>query len=327
MKRTKDTNGINLDNQAITQELFQEIAGLIENSRKRVALTVNSEITLLYWQIGKQIKKTLLNNDCADYGEQILATLSQQLNTFYGKGFTKSALHRIVAFFSFYRDGKKVATLSRQLSWSHIIELLTIKDATKRKFYEELYAHEGCSIRLLRERMSSMLFERTALSKQPAKLIKDELNTVKEKGITSQELVFPDPYILDFLGLQDTYSEQDLETAILNNLQKFIIELGGDFAFIARQKRIVIDQEDYRIDLLFYHRGLRRLMAIDLKLDRFKAAYKDQMELYLKWLDKYERKEGEESPIGLILCSVKQQEQIELLELNKGHIKVAEYMT
>ncbi|MFD3004062.1 PDDEXK nuclease domain-containing protein [Pontibacter toksunensis] len=133
--------------------------------------------------------------------------------------------------------------------------------------------------------------------------------------------------MLDFLGLSNTYSERDLESAILAQLQQFIIELGSDFAFLARQKRIIIDNEDFKIDLLFYHRGLKRLVAIDLKLGKFRAAYKGQMELYLKWLDKHERKEGEESPIGLILCAEKSQEQIELLELDKGHIRVSEYLT
>jgi len=173
-----------------------------------------------------------------------------------------------------------------------------------------------------------MLFERTALSKKPEELIRQELALLQSEGSVTPDLVFRDPYILSFLGLKDTYSESDLESAILNQLQQFIIELGTDFAFIARQKRITIDKEDHsRIDLLFFHRGLRRLVAIDLKLDRFKAAYKGQMELYLKWLNKYERKTGEETPIGLILCSQKQQEQIELLELNKGQIRVSEYLT
>ena len=177
------------------------------------------------------------------------------------------------------------------------------------------------------ERIGSMLFERTALSKKPSDLIMKELNVLKSEGTVTTDLVFRDPYVLDFLGLKDTYSENDLESAILRQLQQFIIELGTDFAFIARQKVITIDQEDFRIDLLFYHRGLRRLVAIDLKLDKFKAAYKGQMELYLKWLDKHELKNGEESPLGLILCSQKQQEQIELLELNRGQIRVSEYLT
>jgi predicted nuclease of restriction endonuclease-like (RecB) superfamily len=172
-----------------------------------------------------------------------------------------------------------------------------------------------------------MLFERSALSRKPEEVLKQELSTLRSAGAVTPDLVFRDPYVLDFLGLSDTYSERDLESAILTQLQQFIIELGSDFAFLARQKRILIDNEDFKIDLLFYHRGLKRLVAIDLKLGRFKAAYKGQMELYLKWLDKYERKEGEESPIGLILCAEKSEEQIELLELNKGHIRVSEYLT
>jgi predicted nuclease of restriction endonuclease-like (RecB) superfamily len=172
-----------------------------------------------------------------------------------------------------------------------------------------------------------MLFERTALSKKPAKLLKKEIQVLKAKGTVTPDLVFRDPYVLNFLGLKGSYTEKDIESAILNQLQEFIVEMGNDFAFLARQKRIIIDGEDFKIDLLFYHRGLRRLVVIDLKLEKFQAAHKGQMELYLKWLDKYERKEGEESPIGLILCAEKKQEQIELLELNQGHIRVAEYMT
>jgi predicted nuclease of restriction endonuclease-like (RecB) superfamily len=226
-----------------------------------------------------------------------------------------------------FSENEIVNALSTQLSWTHLRELAAIEDDLKRTFYTELSIRETWSTRTLQERIGSLLYERTALSKKPQELIKKELNLLKAEGSVTPDLVFRDPYVLSFLGLRDTYNENDLESSILNHLQHFIIELGSDFAFIARQKRILIDKEDYRIDLLFYHRGLRRLVAVDLKLDRFKAAYKGQMELYLKWLDKYERKEGEGLPIGLILCSEKQQEQIELLELNKGHIRVAEYLT
>jgi hypothetical protein len=139
--------------------------------------------------------------------------------------------------------------------------------------------------------------------------------------------VFRDPYILDFLDLKDNHSERELEIAILRELEKFILELGKDFSFVSRQKRIIVDGEDFYIDLLFYHRGLRRLVVVELKLDKFKPEFKGQMELYLRWLDKYERKSNEEHPIGLILCFGKSQEQIELLELSKGGIRVAEYLT
>ncbi|HEX5152778.1 MAG TPA: PDDEXK nuclease domain-containing protein [Parafilimonas sp.] len=307
--------------------LYKEVAVLIERSREKIALTVNQEVTLLYWHIGKVINEYLLKNKRAGYGETIVATVSQQLTVEYGKGFNKSNLHRMINFHKTFREEDKIATLSQQLSWSHFIEILTLEEPLKRGFYLELCKHDRWSVRVLRERISSMLYERTALSKKPEELIRKELEVLKSQGPVTTDLVFRDPYILDFLGLQDTYSESDLEAAILNQLQHFIIELGTDFAFIARQKRIVIDNEDHKIDLLFYHRGLKRLVAIDLKLDRFKAAFKGQMELYLKWLDKYERRKDEESPLGLILCSKKQQEQIELLELNQGEIRVAEYIT
>ncbi len=311
----------------IAQGLYKEISTLIEQSRKHVALVVNQEMTLLYWYIGKTISNSLLKNKRAEYGETIVATLSQQLSIAYGKGFTNSNINRMINFYKAFNDEKKIATLSQQLSWSHFVALIVIEDKLKREFYLQLCMRELWGVRTLRERISSMLFERTALSKKPEKLLKDELNLLKTEGTITPDLVFRDPYVLNFLNLKDTYSENDLESAILNHLQKFIIELGTDFAFVARQKRIVIDKEDHNIDLLFYHRGLRRLVAIDLKLDHFKAAYKGQMELYLKWLDKYERKTGEETPIGLILCSEKQHEQIELLELNKGQIRVAQYLT
>jgi predicted nuclease of restriction endonuclease-like (RecB) superfamily len=253
------------------------------------------------------VNNFLLKNKRADYGETIIATLSQQLAMAYGKGFTISNINRMINFYKGFNDEQKIATLSQQLSWSHFTELIVLDDALKMDFYLELCKREHWGVRTLRQRISSMLFERTALSKKPEELMRKELDLLKSEGSVTTDLVFRDPYVLDFLGLKNTYSESDLESAILNQLQQFIIELGTDFAFIARQKRIVIDKEDHRIDLLFYHRGLKRLVAIDLKLDRFKAAYKGQMELYLKWLDKYERKTGEETPIGLILCSQKQQ--------------------
>ncbi len=308
-------------------ELYNEVSRLIEDSRRRISLTVNQEMTFCYWKIGKVISSEILKNQRAGYGEQIVATLSRQLTSRFGAGFTKSALNRMLNFSKLFPDEKIVATLSQQLSWSHFVELVTIENNIAREFYIGLCIKEGWAIRTLRERINSMLYERTCLSKKPEDLVKEELETLATEGTTTTDLVFRDPYLLDFLGLHDTYSEQDLETSILNQLQKFIIELGTDFAFIARQKRIVIDSEDFYIDLLFFHRGLNRLVAIDLKLGKFRAAYKGQMELYLKWLDKYERRENENTPIGLILCASKQNEQIELLELEKGHIRVAEYLT
>lgn len=317
----------NLQQDIVADELFKEITTLIHHSRKKVAVMVNSEVTLLYWQIGKCITESILKNQRAVYGEQIVATLSHQLTGAFGRGFTKSALNRMILFYKVFNDGNIVATLSQQLSWSHFIEFIAIKDSLKREFYVELCRQANWSVRILRQRMDRMLYERTALSRKPEELIRQELNVLKTAGAVTHDLVFRDPYVLDFLGLKDTFNEQDVESAIIRELQQFILELGSDFAFLARQKRIIIDNDDFRIDLLFYHRGLKRLVAIDLKMDKFKPAHIGQMELYLKWLDKYERKDGENNPIGLILCTEKRKEQIELLELNHGHIRVAEYMT
>ena len=313
--------------QLVSNRLYKEVAQLLVESKNRIAVSFNSELTLLNWNIGRLLFLKTLEGEKALYGKQIVATVSQLLMQEFGKGFTISGLSRMINLYKLFSDKRIIATLSQQLSWSHFAELIAIKADLQREFYTQLCIKERWSVRTLRDRIDSMLYERTALSKKPKKLIKLELQNLKAKGLATTDLVFRDPYILDFLGLKDTYSENDLEAAILRELQLFIIELGSDFAFIARQKRIIIDDEDHKIDLLFYHRTLRRLVAIDLKLGKFKAAYKGQMELYLKWLEKHERRKDEESPVGLILCSQKQQEQIELLELNKGNIKVAEYFT
>ena len=312
----------------VKPNLFKDVKSLIEKTKTHVAYNINSNLVMLNWHIGKRIQEEILKNKRAEYGSQIVATLSQQLTDEYGQGYTKSALNRMLVFAKYYTTHQKVATLSQQFSWSHLIEFLTIKDGVERSFYEQIASIEKWGVRQLRERINSMLFQRTAISKKPQAHIKQELKKhASNTEITNSELVFKDPYLLDFLGLKDTFSEKDLESCILNSLQKFIIELGSDFAFIARQKRISIDAEDFHIDLLFYHRGLKRLIAIELKLGKFKAAYKGQMELYLRWLEKYEVREGENTPIGLILCAEKSDEHIELLQLEKSNIKVAEYLT
>jgi predicted nuclease of restriction endonuclease-like (RecB) superfamily len=308
-------------------KLFERIALMVEASRQRVAATVNAELSMLYWNIGKQLQEDVLQNDQADYGEQIIATVSQQLTARFGKGFTYSALTRMLRFYKTFPDAHIIATLSQQLSWSHFVELIGLKDDLQRQYYMELCRLERWSVRQLRERIDSMLFERTALSKKPDELMRTDLQQLQQEQTLTPDLVFRDPYILNFLGLSDTFSEKDLEAAIIAELQQFITELGNDFAFLARQKRIIIDNEDYYIDLLFYHRRLRRLVAIDLKLGKFRPGDKAQMELYLNWLDRYEKVPGEETPIGLILCADKSDEHIELLMLNEGNIRVAQYLT
>jgi len=200
-------------------------------------------------------------------------------------------------------------------------------DELKRDFYIEMCKVEKWSVRTFRERINSMLYERTAISKKPEETIKNDLALLQKDQKLSPELVFRDPYFLDFLGLKEFYSEKDLESAILAHLQGFILEFGNDFAFLSRQKRITIDNDDFYIDLLFYHRKLKRLVAIELKLGKFKHEYKSQLELYLRWLDKHEKQEGENTPLGILLCAEKGDEMIELLELGKSGIHVATYLT
>ena len=310
------------------QVLLGSIIELINESRKRVATTVNSELTVLYWNIGKQINENILQNKRADYGKQILDNLSVELKKLYGKGFSKRNLRNFMLFYELYADIQIVYSLSAQLSWTHIRCLLPIEDELKRNFYIQMCEYERWSVRTLQDRISSMLFERTAISKKPEQTIVNDLKQLETEKKISPDLTFKDPYFLDFLGLHDSYSEKDLESAILLHLQNFITEMGSDFAFLARQKRIIIDNEDFYIDLLFYHRSLKSLIAIDLKIDKFRAAYKGQMELYLRWLERNEMREGENKPIGIILCSEKSKEQINYLMLeNDEQIKIAEYLT
>jgi len=307
--------------------LLADIRELIESSRQRVAVGVNTELSFLYWSVGKRINEEILGEERAEYGKQVLASLARKLTEEYGTGWSEQHLRHCAKYASVFPSREILSTLWRELSWSQIKEILYFDDPLKRDFYIEMCKMEHWSVRALRERIGSMLYERTALSKKPEQTIKNDLALLKNEGKLTPDLVFRDPYFLDYLGLKDTYSEKDLESAILAELQRFIIELGTDFAFLARQKRITVGRNDHYIDLLFYHRRLRRLVVIELKLEDFQVAHKAQMELYLRWLDKHERREGEAEPLGIILCAGKDQELVELLELGKSGIHVAEYLT
>ncbi len=309
------------------KEVFGEIKTLIEQSRQQVASAVNAAITLLYWQVGKRIQQEVIKEKRAEYGKQIVASLATALTSEYGSGWSKRHLHHCLRFAETFPDVQIVHALRTQLSWTHLRMLIGIEDELKRVFYIEMCKLEKWSSRILQERINSMLYERTAISKKPEETIKNELQQLNKTNQITPDLVFRDPYFLDFLGLKDTYSERDLETSIVAELQRFITEFGSDFAFLARQKRLMIDNRDYYIDLLFYHRRLKCLVAIDLKIGEFDAAYKGEMELYLGYLEKYEVVEGENPPIGLILCAGKNPEHIELLQLHKSNIKVADYFT
>lgn len=309
------------------QPIAEDIKRLIAQSKQQLAVTVNATLSMLYWQVGKRINEEILQNQRAEYGKEIVSALSRQLTLDYGTGWSKRQLHHCIRFAEVFPDFKIVHTLCSQLSWSHFRLIIPMEGTLKRDFYIEMCKLEKWSVRTFQDRIQSMLYERTAISKKPELTIQNDLDLLKNEQKLSPDLVFKDPYVLDFLGLKDTFSEKDLESAIIAELQRFISELGSDFAFLARQKRITIDTTDYYIDLLFYHRRLKCLVAIDLKIGDFEAAFKGQMELYLRYLEKYEQVEGENSPIGLILCSGKNEEHVELLQLDKSNIRVADYLT
>lgn len=315
-----------MENKIQESNLLNGVLKIIENAKLNAAVFLNAETTLMYWNIGNFININLKENNRAEYGKETLATLSQQLTLKLGKGFTYTALTRMCKVANIISQ-QNIATLSQQLSWSHLIELVAIENELKREFYALMAAQSNWGVRELRTQIDKMLFERSAIAKLPENQIAKQLAELKQNNLPSPEIVFKNTYILDFLNLPHFYSESELETAILNSLEYFIMELGNGFAFLERQKRIPVDSIDYHLDLLFYHRKLKRLIAIDLKLGKFKPDYKAQMELYLAWLEKNEMQEGEEKPIGLLLCSEGNTEHIELLLLNEPDIKVAQYLT
>ena len=314
-----------VDIKSISNNLFLGIDNLIDNARKTLAIALNVETTILYWSIGFYINTELKEADRLKYGAKILATLSQQLADKYGKGYSYSALTRMSKVALVF-DKENIATLSQQLSWSHLIEIAAIDKHTKRLFYTLMSSDQNWGIRKLRDEIDKMAFERSPIANKDESEIKTILQKAIIKKAVNPDLVFKNSYILNFLGLANLHTEKELENAIISQLEEFIMELGSNFAFLERQKRISIDSIDYYLDLLFYHRKLNRLVIIDLKIGKFKPAYKAQMELYLRYLEKYEKQAHEEPPIGLLLCSEGNTEHIELLLLGEENIKVAQYL-
>ena len=306
--------------------LLSDLRGLVQSARQRLATVANATYTLLCWQIGHRLLRDSLQGGRAAYGKQILATVSQELTAEFGAGFNYTALTRMARFAEWMTDEGILATLSQTLSWSHFVELLPIKDPLARDFYAEMCRIERWDVRTLRLKIGGMLYQRTALSKRPKAVISAEIGKLRD-GQMSPDTVFRDPYLLDLLGLKGAYSERDLESAILREIEGVLLELGTGFAFVARQKRMSVGKDDFHLDLLFFHRHLRRLVAVELKLESFQPAHVGQMELYLRWLDKHERAPGEEAPIGLILCAAADAEQVELLQLDAKSIRVSEYLT
>ena len=312
----------------VSAELLGDLRKIIDSARSHVAATANYELTAMYWHIGDRINRDVLNNERAEYGKQIVATVARQLQEEYGtKGFEERTIRRMMQFALQFPDFQIVSPLVSKLSWTHFLIVMPIKDALQREFYLTMAATERWSKRTLQAKIDGMLYERTAIATKPEELIKQELADLRDNETLSPDLVFKSPYFLEFTGLKGMYSEKSLEDSLVAHLEQFIMELGNGFTFVERQKRMIIDGEDFYLDLLFYHRKLHRLIAIDLKLGRFKAQYKGQMELYLRWLEQNEMQPGEESPLGLLLCTEGSEEQINLLQLDKSGIRVAQYLT
>lgn len=296
--------------------LFNELTKIIEQGKLQLVARVNSILTITYWQIGKKINDHILKNERAEYGEQVVKNVAKDLENKFGRSYTLRNVRRMMQFAEQFDDIKIVSSLMTQLSWTHFLELFPLKSMEQKIYYAQKYIEENWSKRVLIYQIQRKAFERKEIA---------TLQTINE--LQDLQNTFKDPYFLDFLGLKDGYLENDLEAAIIKEIENFILELGVGFSFIERQKRIILDGRDFYLDLLFFHRKLKRLVAIELKIGEFKPAYKGQMELYLKWLNKYEKQEGENNPIGLILCAGKSNEQIELLEMHKDGIMVAEYWT
>jgi predicted nuclease of restriction endonuclease-like (RecB) superfamily len=322
---TSDDSGLAAP--ASDDALFGDIASLIEGARRRVAASVNSELVMLYWSIGKRVREEVLGGERAAYGQDTVKRLAARLTERYGRGYSWQNLFRMTRVAELYPDGDIFSTLSRKLSWSHFSELLTISDQQKRDFYTAFAAHERWSVRALRARIASKLYERTLAARGSAVGLDAELAALSASGTVEPALAFRDPYVLDFLGLPSEHSEAELERAILDEMQRFLLELGVGFAFVERQKRMTVDGHDYRLDLLLYHITMRCYVALELKTRPLEPGDYGQMMLYLRWLDRHQRHDGDSAPIGLILCTQKGPEQVALLGLDAGEIRAAQYVT
>ena len=309
------------------ERLFGDVAGLIDSARQRVAASVNSELVMLHWSVGKRVREEVLGGERAAYGQQVIGRLADRLTACYGRGWNKRSIERMVRFADEYPLLKIATPVVSQLTWTNITVLLNISEQRKRDFYAAFAAHERWSVRTLRAKIAGKLYERTIAARGSADGLEADLATLTTAGNIEPSLAFRDPYMLDFLGLPSEHSEADLERAILDEMQRFLLELGVGFAFVERQKRMTVDGSDYRLDLLLYHITMRCYVALELKTRPLEPGDYGQMTLYLRWLDRYQRHTGDEAPIGLILCTNKGPEQVALLGLDSGEVRAAQYVT
>lgn len=311
----------------VDDTLFGDVADLIDSARQRAAASVNSELVMLHWSIGKRVREEVLGGERAAYGQDIVKRLAARLTERYGRGYSWQNIFRMMRAAELYPDAEIFSPLARILTWTNITELLTISDQPKRDFYLAFCVHERWSKRTLRAKIAAKLYERTLAAGGSTEGLAADLESLAATGTVEPSLAFHDPYVLDFLGLPQQHSEADLERAILDEMQRFLLELGVGFSFVERQKRMTVDGRDYRLDLLLYHITMRCYVALELKTRPLEPGDYGQMLLYLRWLDRHQRHAGDSTPIGLILCTEKGPEQVALLGLDSGEVRAAQYLT
>ena len=329
--------------------IFDDVTIIIDAARRSAARSVNAVMTAAYWLIGQNIVEfELEGKKRADYGEEIIERLAADLSARYGRGFSLRNVEQMKAFYLAWpipqtlsaelEDEGKLQTLSAEssltiiatrfpLPWSAYVRLLSVKNMHAREFYETEALRGGWSVRQIDRQINSQFYERTALSMNKAAMLTKERTASSEDRILPEEEI-KDPFVLEFLDLRDEYSESDLEEALIRHLETFLLELGGDFCFMGRQRRLRIGDEWYRVDLLFFHRRLRCLVVIDLKIGRFTHADAGQMHLYLNYAREHWVHEGENPPVGLILCAQKDEAVARYaLEGLANKVLAAEYRT
>lgn len=295
--------------------LLGDVHKLIYAARQSVAQAMNAKLHQLYWKIGRCISNELLQGQRAGYDKHVMAALASQLTADFGKGWSEQQHRHYICLAEVFSQESIFFTLWRELTSSYLKALMYIDDLLKRDFYLEIYRVEHWSMRQLQERINSLLFERTVNSRKIQETIRQDIYLLRAQGKLAPDLTYRHSYIHNFLGLSDNYSEPDFESAILAQMQRFINVLGSYFTFFTHQKRIIISSYDCFIDLLFYHRRQRRLVAIDLKLGEIEGAHRGQMEIYQRYLEKHEKMKEDTNPISLILCRGKSIEHLELLQL------------
>jgi predicted nuclease of restriction endonuclease-like (RecB) superfamily len=294
--------------------LLLDVSRLLEHARQSAGRAVNAVMTATYWQIGRRIvEQEQEGSDRASYGEELVARLARDLTTRFGRGFSRTNVFQMRQFFLAYRE--KIQTLSEfsggesivqtpsglspgnpafPLSWSHYVRLLTVPDEQARGYYENESLRGGWSVRELDRQIASRAYDR---------LRGKRTSSISKADRPAVDYEIRDPFVLEFLNLKDEYSESDLENALINELERFLLELGNDFTFVARQRRLRIGTEWYRVDLLLFHRRLRCLVVIDLKIGKFTHSDAGQMNLYLNYAREHWTVADENPPVGLILCS------------------------